>query len=122
MARYSGKAGAVNVAAVDVGGIKSWTLDYAYDALEGTGFDSSGHRVYTPGLDGWSGSFEGFKDAAPLTIGTEVALVLEETQTATQKFSGQAIITGLHPSVSVDGIESYSYDFQGTGALTIATA
>ena len=122
MARFSGKAGAVNVAAADVNGIKSWTLDYVYDALEGTGFDSSGHRVYTPGLDGWSGSFEGFKDAAPLTIGTEVALVLEETQTATQKFSGQAIITGLHPSVSVDGIVSYSYDFQGTGALTIATA
>lgn len=121
MARYSGKAGTVNVAAADVTGIKSWTLDLAFDALEGTGFDSSAHRVYTPGLDGWSGSFEGYKDGAPLTIGTEIALVLEETQTATQKFTGQAIITGFHANTSVDGLVTYSYDFQGTGALVIAT-
>ena len=121
MARLSGKAGEVNVAAAAVGGMKSWTLDYTYDALEGTGFDSSGHRVYTVGLDGWSGSFEGNKDSAPLTIGTEVALILKESATATQKWSGQAIITGSHPATAVDGLVTYAYDFQGTGALTIAT-
>lgn len=121
MSRLSGKSGAITVATVAVGGMKSWTLDYAFDALEGTGFDSSGHRVYTPGLDGWSGSFEGNKDSAPLTIGTEVALVLKESAAATQQFSGQAIITGLHPATAVDGLVTYSYDFQGTAALTIAS-
>ncbi|MBU2060032.1 MAG: hypothetical protein KKB38_20145, partial [Gammaproteobacteria bacterium] len=105
-----------------VTGIKSWTVDYVFDALEGTGFDSSGHRVYTPGLDGWSGSFEGYKDGTPLTIGTEVALILKESATATQKWYGQAIITGAHPAGAVDGLIAISYDFQGTGALTIPTA
>jgi predicted secreted protein len=121
MARISGKSGNVTVAASDVTGIKSWTLDQTFDALEGTAFDSSGHRTYIPGLDGWSGSFEGYKNGAPLTIGTEIALVLEESETATQVFSGQAIITGFNASTGVDGLSTYSYTFQGTGALTIAT-
>ena len=122
MARLSGKAGAVNVATADVAGIKSWTLDYSYDALEGTGFDSSGHRVYTVGIDGWSGTFEGFKNAAPLTIGSEIALMLKESATTTQKFSGQAIITDFSANNAVDGLTEYSYTYQGTGELIIATA
>lgn len=121
MARVSGKAGAVTVPAGAVAGIRSWTLDYAYDALESTGFDSSGHRAFIPGLDTWSGSFEGSKDAAPLTIGSEIALELKETATATQKWTGQAIINAVHAETSVDGLVSYSYDFQGTGPLTIPT-
>lgn len=122
MARLVGYGGEVTVATVPVTGIKSWKLDYTFDTLEGTGFDSSGTKVYTPGLKGWNGSFEGYKDGAPLTIGTEIALVLKESATATQKYNGQAIVTGLHPSVGVDGLAAVLYDFQGTAALTIATA
>ena len=122
MARLSGKAGSAYITDADVDGIKSWTLDYTYDALESTGFDSSGHRAYIPGLDGWRGSFEGYKEGVPLTIGTEIALELKESATATQKFTGQAIITGLHANTPVDGLVTYGYDFQGTAALVIPTA
>ena len=121
MARVSGKTGNVNTAS-NVSGIKSWTLDYKFDAIEGTGFDSSGHKVYTPGLDGWSGSFEGLKEGVPLTIGTEVALILYESSTTNMKFNGNAIITGLSAKATVEGLAEYSYDFQGTGALVIPTA
>jgi hypothetical protein len=89
--------------------------------LDTTGFDSSGHRNYLPGLDGWSGSFEGYKDGAPISIGTEVALLLKQSATATQDWGGQAIITGSHPGISVDGLSVISYDFQGTGAITVPT-
>jgi len=120
--RVVGYAGGVTIAGGSaMAGIKSWKVDYTFDALEGTGFDSSGAKVYTSGLKGWSGSFEGYKDGAPLTIGTEIALVLKESATDTQKYNGQAIVTGLHPSVSVDGLAVVSYDFQGTAGLTIAT-
>lgn len=122
MARLAGTGGSVSVATNDIDGIKSWTLDQTFDALESTAFDSSAHRAYIPGLDGWSGSFEGYKNQAPLTIGTEIALILEEVlDSGTQCFSGSAIITGLHVTTAVDGLVAYSYDFQGTGALTIAT-
>jgi hypothetical protein len=122
MAQISGTAGEVRVAGATVNGIKSWTLDYVQDALETTDFGDSGVRTYLPGLSGWSGSFEGFKDAAPTAIGSEIALILMESATASQLYTGQAILTGSHPSASVDGIVSISYDFQGTGALTPASA
>lgn len=122
MARLAGYAGGVTIAGgAAMAGIKSWKVDYTFDALEGTGFDSSGARVYTPGLRGWSGSFEGFKDGAPLTIGTEIALVLKESAAATQQYSGQAIVNGLHQSAAADGLVTTGYDFQGTAALTVAT-
>jgi predicted secreted protein len=121
MANISGKAGSVLVAAATVAGIKSWTLDYTGDALDTTDFADSGHRTYIPGIDGWSGKFEGFKDGAPQAIGSEIALQLKESATAGQLYTGQAIITGVHPTVGVDGVVGMAYDFQGSGSLTVAT-
>ena len=122
MGQISGKAGEVQVAGATVAGIKSWSVDYTGDALETTDFGDSGHRTYIPGIDGWSGSFSGFKDGAPKAIGAEVALILKESATTGQQYTGQAILTGAHPSVDVDGVAGISYDFQGTGALVVATA
>ncbi|MBA7602018.1 hypothetical protein ES703_09103 [subsurface metagenome] len=122
MTQISGKAGEVLVAAATVAGIKSWTLDYVSDALESTDFGDSGHRAYIPGIDGWSGSFEGFKDSAPKGIGSEIALILREYKTETgARYTGQAILTGSHPTVDVDGVVGIAYDFQGTGGLSVAT-
>lgn len=118
MGKLAGYGGAVKITAASVAGIKSWSLDYSFTALESTGFDSSGHKTFIPGIDEWSGSFEGYKDGAPLTVGTEIALELEESSTANQEWTGQAIITAIHPATSVDGLVLYSYDFQGTAALT----
>jgi len=108
-------------AAKDIAGIKSWSLDYTADALETTDFADDGTRSYIPGCSGWSGSFEGYKDGAPIGIGTQVGLELAESATVSQMWLGNVIITGVHPSVSFDGIVSYSYDFQGTGPLTVAS-
>ena len=120
--QLSGKAGDVSVAGSSIGGIKSWTVDWVADALETTDFADSGLRTYIAGITGWSGSFEGFKDGAPTSIGSEIALILEETSNATQRYTGQAILTGSHESVSVDGVVSISYDFQGTTTLNPPTA
>ena len=118
----SGKAGQVDAAA-EVLGIKSWTLDYVVDTLDATDFDDAGVKAYIVGCSGWSGSFEGFKDTTPLGLaGAAVTIKLYESQTANQFWTGSAYIVGIHPSVSHDGIVSYSYDFQGTGALVVAAA
>lgn len=102
-------------------GIKSWTLDQVYDVHESTAFDSSGVKAYIPGSYGWSGTFEGFKTGAPLTIGSLLAIELGESSTSTQMWRGVGVITGLHPSTSIDGLVSYSYDFQGSDGLVIPT-
>jgi predicted secreted protein len=122
MARFSGTAGAVSVAAGDVAGMSKWSLDQTYAVHQVRGFEDAGVPNKVAGAYDWKGSFSGFKNAAPLTIGTSIALVLEETQTATQKFSGNAIITNLHVEVDTEGAVTYSYEFEGTGALVIPTA
>ncbi|MBA7602017.1 hypothetical protein ES703_09102 [subsurface metagenome] len=128
MGHISGKAGAVYSTATGVTtyaatGMKSWSLDYVGDALETTDFGDSGHRTYIPGLDGWSGSFEGYKDGAPHIVVNHTAIIeLRESTNSTQKWTGVAIITGGHPTVDVDGIIGLSYDFQGTGVLAPPTA
>lgn len=108
-------------AAKIIAGIKSWTLDLEYDVLDSTAFDSVGVKAFLPSLSGWSGTFEGYKDGAPLTIGSVVHLDLAESATATQAFRGSAVILGLHPVGSHEGLILYSYDFRGIHGLEIPT-
>ncbi len=122
MARLVGTAGNVLIGTATATGIKGWNLDYTFKVEETTGFDSGGHRAFTPVIDEWSGNFEGFKDGAPLTPGTLVALSLKESATTGQIYTGSAIVMGLHGTVVVDSVVTYKYDFQGSGALTLATA
>lgn len=118
-----GTAGEVQVpTATAIHGMKSWTLDQVVDTSETTSFDDVGVKAHLPTVKGWTGTFEGYKVAAPITIGAVTTITLEETTTATQQFSGAVIITGLHETTAHDGIVSESYDFQGTAGLTIPTA
>jgi len=104
-----------------VAGINSWSLDYTTDALETTDFADAGVKSYIVGGSGWSGSFAGYKDGAPLSMGEIYGVELAESATATQMYLGDIIITGVHPSVGYDGVVSVSYDFQGTGVLSPST-
>ena len=120
MSEIVGKNAAVRTGGNIIVGIKSWTLDITADALDKTDFSDSGHRTYLAGLDGWSGSFEGFPQpgrSSSATIGTTYLGSFFVSATGGECYSGSIIITGQHPSVSVDGVGTISYDFQGSGAL-----
>ena len=104
-------------ALAEIDGIKSWTLDYTAETPNTTDFGSSGVSDFIPGISQWNGTFEGYKDGVPLSIGAEIYLVLGETSTGSQCWIGKAIVTGATPSTDHDGIVSYSYIFQGTEAL-----
>ena len=127
MTHYAGNAGNVAIGA-DAGtnqtGIKSWTLDYTVSTVDTTDFANAGVRNILPSVSQWSGTFEGYKDGIAIVLGTSttaVNLVLKETATTSQRWSGSAYITGVHASVAYDGTVSYSYDFEGTDALTVPT-
>ena len=113
-------------AAKTVAGIRSWTLDYTVDTIDTTDFTDGGAtnapRSFLPGLSSWSGSFEGVKDGAPLTIFSQVGLELAESATVTQMWLGNVILTGIHPNVAADGLVTYTYDYQGVGELMEASA
>jgi predicted secreted protein len=120
MAHISGKAGQVDTGSA-VSGIKSWTLDYNVDMLETTDFADAGVKTFIAGGSGWSGTFEGYKDGVPQTIGASITLKLYE-EAAGAYWTGTAFITGISAGAAIDGIVSYSYTFTGTGALTVPIA
>ena len=129
MGKDSGKIGSVG-ASTAIAGINAWSLDYTVDPLETTDFSASGTATYLTGVSRWSGTFSGYKDGAPKALGVSdtVDLRLLEAATTgaasteTKVYKGFAYITGIHPTTNFDGIVSYSYDFQGTGSVTIPTA
>jgi hypothetical protein len=125
MARIAGYGGDVYQGAgpTQVAGIREWSIDDAVAALDSSGFDGGQDKTFIAGQNEWSGSFNGFKDGAPLAKGAIVALSFREVDgTATTYWTGNAIITGRRPAASVDGIITYAYDFQGTAALTPPSA
>lgn len=129
MAHISGKAGQVMLATAGVTGIKSWTLDYTADMLETTDFADAGVKSYVVGGSGWSGSFEGLKNTTPIALATSDTPIDAEFQEIASvatgrvaKWTGGIFITGVSASTANDGIVTYSYTFQGTGALLPPTS
>lgn len=106
----------------EITGIKSWTLDYTTGTVDVTDFGSTGTRDVLPAVSQWAGSFEGYKDGVPLSIGTEYYLIMGESNTDYQGWLGKAVVTGAHPNVAFDGTVTYSYDFEGTGSLETPSA
>lgn len=122
MTHLAGKGGFVSYdTGTEITGIKSWTLDYTVSVLDTTDFVDAGVSSFLPGVSQWSGTFTGIKDGPPLTVGSIYNGSMGEADTAGYVWTGSIIITGLHPSVAFDGLVEYSWDYQGTGALTIAS-
>ncbi len=120
MARVAGYGGDV-LAPGAIVGVREWTIDYVAAALDSSGYDGGQPKAFIIGQTEWSGSFSGFKDGAPLAIGTVIAFEFQESGVATQKWTGNGYITNIRPGSAVDGIVTYGYDFQGTAVLTVPT-
>lgn len=117
MSARSGTTGEVEHDGV-ITGMKSWTLEYSVAMLDSTDFASQGVSEFIAGVTEWHGTFEGYKDVAPKQLSTATAtLTLQETSSGGMQFIGPAFITNVRASTDHDGIVSYSYDFQGSGAL-----
>ena len=104
-----------------VAGINTWSLSYTGEAVETTDFADNGVKTYIAGASGWSGSFSGYKDGAPLGINTEVVMAFQESTATGGSYIGNVLITDQSADVSSDGVITYSYTFQGTGDLQIPT-
>lgn len=117
MARVAGYGGDLLAPGI-IAGIREWSIDYAVAALDASGFDSNQDKDFWPGQREWSGSFNGFKDGAPLAVGTLLAAEFQESGVGTQKWTGNIYITNIGASAAVDGLVTYNYSFQGTGVFT----
>jgi len=120
MARVAGYGGDLLAPGI-IAGVREWAIDYAANAIDSSGFDGGQPKTFKTGQTEWSGTFNGFKDGVPLAIGTELAAEFQESAVATQKWTGDIIITNVGPSSAVDGLVLYPYTYQGTGALVVPT-
>ncbi len=120
MAAINGITGNVSFKTGSTTNVKSWSLDRVGDTHDSTDFTSTGERTFATGLKGWSGSFVvNLDDTTALPdVNQSAAIVL--TASTGRTYSGTAILTGIHPSVSIDGLNESTIDFQGTGTMTIA--
>ncbi|MCK5020860.1 MAG: hypothetical protein KAS32_27820 [Candidatus Peribacteraceae bacterium] len=98
-------------------GIREWSMDIGAEVVDSSGFSDGRNKVFTPVQTEWGGSFNGFKDGAPLAIGTVMGMELQESAVATEMWRGSIVITNLAPASSVDGLVTYNYTFQGIHAL-----
>jgi len=122
MSEVAGKGGSITCTGLTVG-VKSWSLDLVGDTLETTDYADSGHRTFIAGLDGWTGSCEiNWDTANTISVGDEITDLVFSIVGATEKYTGDAIVTGISVSSSVDGLVTATISFQGTGECTLTSA
>ena len=129
MATIYGNNGEIKISSTAVGEVKSWSLTISRDTIEDTSMgDDSKSFVY--GKASASGTIEVHfddDDSAQGTLrdavlnGTSVDLDLFTNASATSGtdyYSLTALITSQDVSVEMDSIESRTYNFSATGAVT----
>ena len=107
----------------------SWTIDFAFDALDDTNWDwsAANHawRSFITGLQGWTGSFECRQSDCPPTDmfnpGPWEAIFYVAHVGDTSGFSGKIIITGISVTAPIEGIQALSFTFTGVGAPSLIT-
>ncbi len=123
----AGKGGNVKIGANAVTEIGNWKLDLDLDTKDKTNFGSNGWKESQPTLKGWSGTCEGTWNVAADTNGqtaiqtavlngTSVSLALYAD--GTHNYAGTAWIKKLSVEEPVDDLVKFSFDYEGTGALT----
>lgn len=135
MATLTGNNGVVKIdnaagSPTAVAAVRNFSVDITSDTIETTtmGLDQ---RTYVKGLSSWSGSadiyFDGTNYAAipglnpsGVLVGAAPITVEFYLDGTTNKFAGEAIITGFTVNSSMDGMVEASISIQGSGICTFS--
>jgi len=129
MATIYGNNGEIKISSTAVGEVKSWSLTISRDTIEDTSMGDVA-KTFVYGKSSASGTIEVHfddDDSAQGTLrdavinGTTVALDLftnDSSTTGTDYYSLTALITSQDVSVEMDSIESRTYNFTSTGAVS----
>lgn len=114
--------------------VRSFSVEITSDTIETTAMGNDS-RTYVKGLSSWSGTADIYFDPAEYPTSTTGLIGLNPTgstqvvgtapitvelylNNTSNKFSGEAIITGFTVNSSMDGMVEASISFQGSGAAT----
>jgi len=137
MATFTGENGQVDITSADSAGVttiaevRSWTVEHTKDVIEDTVMGDAA-RTYKSGLHQFTGSMEVVYDSTHTTASNafnpdqdgelDVSFFTTATSGGGQKFSGKVIVTSVSRTASFDDLITATVSFQGSGALTTATA
>ena len=136
MATFTGENGTVKVidtndsaGGVNVAEVRSWTVEHTKDVIEDTVMGDAA-RTYKSGLHQFTGSMEVVYDSThssvayhafdPSNDGT-LGVEFYPDESTGQKFTGNVLVTSVSRTSSFDDLVTATVNFQGTGALTIAS-
>lgn len=133
MACFSGKDGVVQVNGAAIAQVRSWTLNESAETLDCSHMGNNGWRSFQAGMNTWEGSVDIMWDeqdmVADLAVGGTVTLTLYPNPAnyasptiSDHRMSGSVVIVGMEITASYDGLIEATLNFQGTDALTRATA
>ena len=129
MATIAGKDANINVDACD-NHAHAWAMDIVCEALEDTNWGWADldryWQSFISGLKGWTGSYEVYIDDALSDqcmpcVGEIAAATFFVDFDAGIGFQGSILITVAHPSVTIEGIQAMTYDFQGVRRLSFGS-
>ena len=126
-----GYTGSVKVGIDTMGNAKAWSLDITQETEDVTTLGSNGWKESIGLLKTWSGSITAIFDTSGVVEGAlqasltgDPALTLELTagdgSGTYDVYTGSANITSQSITNDVNSILEVSFDFEGTGTLTIA--
>jgi len=129
MAEIAGYGGDVKMSSNAVPGMDNWTITYTADTHEVTDFADAGVKAYVAGGTGWSGTVSGkYQDTSAAATLYNTTYKPGVSKTAKFYFSassahlatGTIIFTGWDFATGIDGAITATFNFQGTGGLTIS--
>tara|TARA_R100000329_G_scaffold91994_1_gene76792 strand:- start:543 stop:932 length:390 start_codon:yes stop_codon:yes gene_type:complete len=129
MATHKGSEGIVKIGTNTVAEVTGFSFDETADTIEDTALSDSS-RTYVSDLTSFSGSIDCMWDETDttgqgaMTAGASVTLNLypEGATTGDVYYTGTALITSISRANAIGAMVTASFSFQGTGALTSATA
>ncbi len=120
MAEVHGKGGSLTYSNLTAG-VHSWELNYEADVSEVTDFADAGVKSFIVGGKGWTASAEANWDSANTAApGDSATLTL--TAVSGKTYTGTGIVKSMNVKATKDDVNRATYQFQGTGALTITLA
>lgn len=127
-----GVGGGVKNGSSTILNINTWSIDIKVSTVDTISFGSVGGwntRIST--FKDWTAKVDGKTDASDTTgqlalingLGSTFTLEFDVGSVVSNgKWSGTGILTGIAPKSDASGMNEIGYTFEGTGALTFATA
>ena len=124
MAILKGKDGTVSIGGTAQGQVSSWSVSVEADTLETTAMGTGGWKTFVGSLQSWSGTIEMFATTttamASFITGADVVVVLVDTPSTGNTWTGTAVITSVSIDVSSADLVTLPLDLTGDGELVLS--